>query len=355
MNTNIKQMEHYFNLLGIPKTASLDDVKKAFRAKAKKIHPDRNTSATAHEDFLELNEAFDFLSSFLKENKRFGADESTLTNSYDNWEKTVKENVRKKVKEQARMRFQTYMNSENFRSDTLIESFLTHLIFLFTVFNLLILPILLAYHYAWIGLSMALIENVLMVLFTSSAIRNLDKLNWGQFAEASLFVLKTRLGIGILLFAFNTIIFITIGLYTLIPLKTLIALYFLLGIIGVGFGVLLNFRNKRKLHSSLLYFHGLSTFPTLLSLFLLLNFVFSSEPINEKYAFQSTEQYSKHGDRYILRKTGLIKLERNAYNDYTSLRSFSNHSNLMDKGNIHFTFENGLFGIKVLKEYRFER
>ena len=51
----------------------------------------------------------------------------------------------------------------------------------------------------------------------------------------------------------------------------------------------------------------------------------------------------------------LINLERNAYNDYTSLRSFSNHSNLMDKGNIHFTFENGLFGIKVLKEYRFEQ
>ncbi|MEN9999898.1 MAG: hypothetical protein RI922_2888 [Bacteroidota bacterium] len=355
MNTNIKQIEHYFSLLGIPKTASLDELKKAFRNKAKKIHPDRNPSLTAHSDFLELNEAFDFLSSFLKENKQFGSEESTIVNSYDNWEKTVKENVRKKVKEQARMSFQAYMNSEHFRSDTLIESFFTHLIFLFTVFNLFILPIVLAYHYAWIGLSMALIENVLMILFTTSAVRNLDKLNWRQFAEASLFVLKTRLGIGILLFALNTYIFITIGLYTLIPLNTLIALYFLFGSIGVGFGAVQNLRQKRSLHSSLLYFHGLSFFPTIVSLFLVLNFVFSSEPINEKYAFQSTQQYSKHGDRYVLRKTGLIELERNAYNDYTSLRSFSNHSNLMDKGNIHFTFENGLFGIKVLKEYRFEQ
>jgi len=355
MNTNIKQIEQYFSLLGIPKTASLDELKKAFRNKAKKIHPDKNPSLTAHSDFLELNEAFDFLASFLKENKQFGSDESTIVNSYDNWEKTVKENVRKKVKEQARMSFQAYMNSEHFRSDTLIESFFTHLIFLFTVFNLFILPIVLGYHYAWIGLSMALIENVLMILFTTSAVRNLDKLNWRQFAEASLFVLKTRLGIGILLFALNTYFFITIGLYTLIPLNTLIALYFLFGIIGVGFGAVQNLRQKRSLHSSLLYFHGLSFFPTIVSLFLVLNFVFSSEPINEKYAFQSTEQYSKHGDRYVLRKTGLIELERNAYNDYTSLRSFSNHSNLMDKGNIHFTFENGLFGIKVLKEYRFER
>lgn len=355
MNTNIKQIEHYFNLLGIPKTASLDDVKKAFRAKAKKIHPDRNTAATAHEDFLELNEAFDFLYSFLKVNKRFGVDESTLTNSYDNWEKTVKENVRKKVKEQARMSFQAYMNSEYFRSDTLIECFFTHLIFLVTFFNLLILPIVLGYHYAWIGLSMALIENVLMILFTTSAVRNLDKLNWRQFVEASLFVMKTKMGIGILLFAFNTYIFITIGLNTLIPMKTLISLYFLLAIVGIGFGTTLNVRQKRTLHSSLLYFHGLSIFPTIVSLFLVLNFVFSSEPINEKYTFQSTEKYSKYGDRYILRKTGLIELERNAYNNYTSLRSFSNHSNLLDKGKIHFTFENGLFGIKVLKEYRFER
>jgi hypothetical protein len=355
MNTNIKQIEHYFNLLGIPKTASLDELKKAFRNKAKKLHPDRNPSLTAHSDFLELNEAFDFLSSFLKENKRFKTDESTIANSYDNWEKTVKENVRKKVKEQARMSFQAYMNSEHFRSDTLIECFFTHLIFLVTVFNLFILPIVLAYHYAWVGLSMALIENVLMILFTTSAVRNLDKLNWRQFAEASLFILKTRLGIGIVLFALNTYIFITIGLYTLIPLNSLIAFYFLLGIIGAGFGAIQNIRKKRTLHSSLLYFQGLSAFPTLLSLFLLLNFVFSSEQINEKYAFQSTKKYSKYGDRYILRKTGLIELESNAYSDYTSLRSFSNHSNLMDKGNIHFTFENGLFGIKVLKEFRFER
>jgi hypothetical protein len=355
MNTNIKQIEHYFNLLGIPKTASLDDVKKAFRAKAKKIHPDRNPSLSAHSDFLELNEAFDFLSSFLKENKQLGTDESAIANSYDNWEKTVKENVRKKVKEQARMSFQAYMNSEHFRSDTLIECFFTHLIFLFTVFNLFIVPIVLAYHYAWIGLSMALIENILMILFTTSAFRNLDKLNWAKFAEAGLFVLKTRLGIGILLFAFNTYIFITIGLNTLIPLKTLILLYFLLAMLGIGFGTTLNFRQTRTLHSSLLYFHGFSIFPATVSLFLVLNFVFSSEPFNEKYTFQSTEQYSKHGDRYILRKTGLIKLERNAYEAYTSLRSFSNHSTLLDKGNIHFTFENGLFGIKVLKEYRFER
>jgi hypothetical protein len=202
---------------------------------------------------------------------------------------------------------------------------------------------------------MAIIENVLMILFTTSAVRNLDKLNWRQFTEASLFVLKTRLGIGILLFAFNIYIFITIGLYTLIPLNMLIALYFLFGIIGVGLGVVQNILQKRTLHSSRLYFNGLSVFPTIVSLFLMLNFVFSSEPINEKYAFQSTEQYSKHGDRYILRKTGIIELERNAYNNYTSLRSFSNHSNLMDKGKILFTFENGLFGIKVLKEYHFEQ
>lgn len=355
MNTNIKQIEHYFSLLGIPKTASLDELKKAFRNKAKKIHPDRNPSLTAHSDFLELNEAFDFLASFLKENKQFGSDESTIVNSYDNWEKTVKENVRKKVKEQVRMSFQAYMNSEHFRSDTLIESFFTHLIFLFTVFNLFFLPMVLAYHYAWIGLSMALIENVLMILFTTSAVRNLDKLNWRQFAQASLFVLKTRLGIGILLFAFNTYIFTKIGLYTLIPLSSLIAIYFLLGIFGAGYGAILHFRQTKTLHSSLLYFHGLSSFPTILSLFLFVNFTFSSGPNEEKYAFQSTEQISKHGDRYILRKTGLIELENNAYQNFTSLRSFSNHTNLLDKGKIHFTFENGLFGIKVLKEYRFEQ
>ncbi len=52
----------YYELLGVPKTAKADDLKKAYRTLAMKHHPDRNKGDKASETkFKELNEAYDVL------------------------------------------------------------------------------------------------------------------------------------------------------------------------------------------------------------------------------------------------------------------------------------------------------
>lgn len=50
-----------YQLLGIPMDADEASIKKAYRSKAKKLHPDLNPSAQAKTQFIELDKAYDYI------------------------------------------------------------------------------------------------------------------------------------------------------------------------------------------------------------------------------------------------------------------------------------------------------
>lgn len=52
----------YYEVLGVPREASAADIKKAFRSKARDVHPDTSDREDAEERFKELNEAYEVLS-----------------------------------------------------------------------------------------------------------------------------------------------------------------------------------------------------------------------------------------------------------------------------------------------------
>jgi curved DNA-binding protein CbpA len=51
----------YYKILEISRDASLDDIKRAYRSKAKIMHPDVNDSPKANEVFILINEAYEVL------------------------------------------------------------------------------------------------------------------------------------------------------------------------------------------------------------------------------------------------------------------------------------------------------
>ena len=54
--------QDYYEVLGVSRSASAEDVKKAFRRLAMKYHPDRNREDGAEARFKEIGEAYEVLS-----------------------------------------------------------------------------------------------------------------------------------------------------------------------------------------------------------------------------------------------------------------------------------------------------
>src|SRR6266496_3931850 len=51
----------YYEVLGVNRTATEEDIRRAFRKLAFDLHPDRNASPDAGEKFKEVNEAYEVL------------------------------------------------------------------------------------------------------------------------------------------------------------------------------------------------------------------------------------------------------------------------------------------------------
>jgi DnaJ-class molecular chaperone len=62
-------MKKYYDVLGLPKHSTIMEVKRAYRKLSKKLHPDMNPDPEAHEQFIKIQEAYEYLSDPVRKHK----------------------------------------------------------------------------------------------------------------------------------------------------------------------------------------------------------------------------------------------------------------------------------------------
>jgi DnaJ-class molecular chaperone len=81
-------MTDHYTALGVASSATLADIKKAFRQKASQYHPDRNPDANAPARFRAVQEAYEVLSD---DARRLAYDDNRRRNLLDNPAQTARD------------------------------------------------------------------------------------------------------------------------------------------------------------------------------------------------------------------------------------------------------------------------
>lgn len=102
--------DEYYKILGVPPDATKEQIKKAFREKAKQYHPDLNSSCDTREQFLTISEAYHYLICLDKQGK-------TSEITIDQRKKEAKERARA----YARMRYEEFVKQNELFEKTSVH------------------------------------------------------------------------------------------------------------------------------------------------------------------------------------------------------------------------------------------
>ena len=319
--------QKYYDILGVKSDASLQEIKRAFRIRAKHIHPDVNKSVDAHEQFVLLNEAYEFLT------------RPKVFKTQEDWVRQEKERVRKRAAHYARMKHQEYMNSPAYKAMSSFNDILDYVYVLFGMVFLLLIPVLGYSFGGWVGLCFALPIFILAVVIAFRYIANAQIASFRELQKSIYFLVFRPAFLWFLGAAFSVVVLFKIGLNS-IHIRW----------ICLGMFVLMWLGSKIK-DRSIGHFNKIKDIKRLIlitlliNVLILINSIFARGEFTEVYAYRSISADSPNN----LPESTLLKLENDSYACCPVLRLFPDYLEVLENTHVVYTFEDGLFMGKVLK------
>jgi hypothetical protein len=129
----------YYKILGLPLNSSVEEIKRAYRKKARMYHPDINHSPDAKDLFIRVTEAYDFL---LNIHDKTTGDEQVFNQAMENWKKYRQNRSRQRAYAYSQTSYNRFKNTRFYKTTrildgtTIISSFVVSiLVLIYTIFG----------------------------------------------------------------------------------------------------------------------------------------------------------------------------------------------------------------------------
>jgi Mg2+ and Co2+ transporter CorA len=124
----------YYRILDLPENAPVEEIKKAYRKKARLYHPDINHASNARDLFISATEAYEFLLAY---RDKIRSDEEAFNKAMEDWKKYRQHKSHRRAEVYARTSYKTFKNSKLYRSTRIFDG--TTILFSFCVSILVII------------------------------------------------------------------------------------------------------------------------------------------------------------------------------------------------------------------------
>lgn len=118
----------YYEILGLPSDSSVEEIKRAYRKKARLYHPDINPAPDAKDNFISITEAYEFL---IANHDKIKTDDQAFQQAMEDWRKYRQDRSRKRATMYARTSYGTFKNTKFYKTTRIFDG--TTIIFSFIV------------------------------------------------------------------------------------------------------------------------------------------------------------------------------------------------------------------------------
>ena len=108
----------YYRILGLSEGCSINDLKRAYRFRARQYHPDLNHQPGASDLFIRVTEAYEFLLNHISS----ASDNREISSDYLNqWEAYHRKRARERAEYYSKTRFENFAKSSTYRTTRIFD------------------------------------------------------------------------------------------------------------------------------------------------------------------------------------------------------------------------------------------